>query len=182
VTIVTAFIALLRAINVGGTGKLPMTDLKQLCTSAGFDAVQTYIASGNVVFNSGLSEAEVKAKLEASLSAYADRSMSVAIRTAEEMAEVLRENPFGDADPRHTVAVFLDSPPPGDALASLVAPDGEQAALGKREIYIAYGETMGRSKLRLPAARSGTARNMNTVAKLVAMAASNSNAKKPPRP
>ncbi|MDB5999933.1 MAG: hypothetical protein JWP52_1632, partial [Rhizobacter sp.] len=52
----TAFIALLRAVNVGGTGKLPMTELKRLCEEAGFESVRTYIASGNVAFSSGQSE------------------------------------------------------------------------------------------------------------------------------
>ena len=172
----TTFVALLRAVNVGGTGKMPMNDLKRLCASAGFRAVQTYIASGNVVFNSDLIETEVKSRLESVLSTYAGRSMSVAVRTAEAMAKVLAESPFGEADPSRTVAVFLDSPPPGDALANLVAPDGEKAAMGRREIYISYGATMARSKLRLPAARNGTARNMNTVAKLAEMAALNSKA------
>ena len=46
-----AYVALLRAVNVGGTGKLPMTQLKAMCEAAGFLSVQTYIASGNVVFN-----------------------------------------------------------------------------------------------------------------------------------
>ncbi len=167
----TAFIALLRAVNVGGTGKMPMNDLKQLCASAGFHAVQTYIASGNVVFKTDSSEADVKTALEKILSTYAGRSMSVAVRTAEEMAKILADNPFSQADPGRTVAVFLDAPPPADALEKLVAPDGEKAVLGRREIYISYGESMGRSKLRLPAARQGTARNMNTVAKLAEMAA-----------
>jgi hypothetical protein len=48
----TNYIALLRAVNVGGTGKLPMADLKAICSDAGFIQVQTYIASGNVVFKS----------------------------------------------------------------------------------------------------------------------------------
>ena len=52
------FIALLRAINVGGTGKLPMSDLKRLCEKVGFRNVRTYIASGNVVAERGGSEAE----------------------------------------------------------------------------------------------------------------------------
>jgi uncharacterized protein (DUF1697 family) len=53
----TVFVALLRAVNVGGTGKLPMADLKQMCERAGFKAVRTYIASGNVVHKS-MAEAE----------------------------------------------------------------------------------------------------------------------------
>jgi uncharacterized protein (DUF1697 family) len=48
------YIALLRAVNVGGTGKLPMADLKAMCGDAGFARVQTYIASGNAVFESRL--------------------------------------------------------------------------------------------------------------------------------
>jgi uncharacterized protein (DUF1697 family) len=59
-----AFVALLRAVNVGGTGKLPMTDLRRLCEDAGFRAVRTYIASGNVVFESESTETEIKAALE----------------------------------------------------------------------------------------------------------------------
>ncbi|HEY3747231.1 MAG TPA: DUF1697 domain-containing protein [Gemmatimonadaceae bacterium] len=45
-----SFIALLRAVNVGGTSKLPMTHLKTMCEDAGFESVRTYIASGNVIF------------------------------------------------------------------------------------------------------------------------------------
>ena len=49
----TSYVALLRAVNVGGTGKLPMTDLRAMCEEAGFGKVQTYIASGNVLFADG---------------------------------------------------------------------------------------------------------------------------------
>ncbi|MGA2535712.1 MAG: DUF1697 domain-containing protein, partial [Terracidiphilus sp.] len=55
-----AFIALLRAVNVGGTGKLPMTELKSMCEAAGFKSVRTFIASGNVVFQSAKTESQVK--------------------------------------------------------------------------------------------------------------------------
>jgi uncharacterized protein (DUF1697 family) len=63
----TVFIALLRAVNVGGTGKLAMKDLTAVCEAAGFAKVRTHIASGNVVFESNRSEARAKAVLEASL-------------------------------------------------------------------------------------------------------------------
>jgi uncharacterized protein (DUF1697 family) len=63
----SSYIALLRAVNVGGTGKLPMTELKTMCERAGFTQVKTYIASGNVVFQSKLSEAKVKLALDAAL-------------------------------------------------------------------------------------------------------------------
>ncbi len=165
----TSYVALLRAVNVGGA-KLPMADLRAMGEQAGFEAVRTYIASGNLLFRSSQSEPEVKQALEAALAAYFGRPNPVLIRTAEEMAQVLSANPFPDKAPNRTMAVFLDRPPPADALASVShASDEEEVRLGAREIYIHYGEGMGRSKLRVPAARDGTARNINTVAALAKM-------------
>ena len=85
----TAFVALLRAVNVGGTGKLPMSELKAMCEALGFEGVRTYIASGNVVFTSRKSEAAVKKALEARLEAYAGKPVGVMVRTAAEMQAVL---------------------------------------------------------------------------------------------
>src|ERR1700679_3013240 len=98
----TAFVALLRAVNVGGTGKIKMSDLKALCEEAGFIKVQTYIASSNVVFKAAMTEAEVAAALDGKLTAYAGKSVGVLVRTAAEMAAVLAANPFPDAAPNFT--------------------------------------------------------------------------------
>jgi uncharacterized protein (DUF1697 family) len=166
----TRYVALLRAINVGGTGKLPMGDLKAICGEAGFTSVATYIASGNVVFDSKAKPATVKSELEARLLAYLGKPMGVTVRTAAEMAAVLEANPFPKADPKFTYAIFLDEVPPRDALKHAVGQTEEKMVLGEREIFVHYGSGMGRSKLRIPAAKSGTARNMNTVAKLAEMA------------
>lgn len=166
----TAFIALLRAVNVMGTGKLPMADLKSLCEGAGFVKVRTYIASGNVVFESKKPEAQVKALLEAALAAYAAKPIGVAVRTAAEMAAILADNPFPKAAPSRTVAIFLDKPPPRDALQHVTGRNGEDVRLGKREIYVHYPNGIGVSKLKILAANAGTARNMNTVAKLAELA------------
>ena len=73
----TAYVALLRAVNVGGTGRLPMEELERMCVQAGFEDVRTYIASGNVVFGCKRSEAAVKARLEAALAAYAGKPVGV---------------------------------------------------------------------------------------------------------
>jgi uncharacterized protein (DUF1697 family) len=167
----TAFVALLRAVNVGGTGKLPMSDLSALCEALGFGGVRTYIASGNVVFSSRKSEAAVKNALEARLETYAGKPVGVLLRTAAEIVQVLSDNPFPKAAPNRTLAVFLDRAPPADTLASIRGREDEQIGFGRREIYIHYGEGMGKSKLVVPAARAGTARNMNTVAALARMAA-----------
>jgi uncharacterized protein (DUF1697 family) len=166
----TSYIALLRAVNVGGTGKLPMTGLKALCEQCGFANVRTYIASGNVLFHSPRTEAQVKTALEARLADYAGKSVGVLIRTAAEMAAVLAANPFADRPGNCTVAIFLDTPPPADALERATGLQQEEMRLGQREIYVFYGQGMGTSKLKIPFAKSGTARNMNTVAKLAEMA------------
>ena len=170
----TSFVALLRAVNVGGTGKLPMTELKAMCEGAGFGSVRTYIASGNVLFDSKLPEAKVKDELERRLLAYAGKPVAVMVRTAREMAEVLARNPFPKAPANRTMAIFLDAAPPPDALNNVSGQVDEKVALGRREIYVVYGENMARSKLKIPAAKNGTARNMNTVAKLADLAATDS--------
>jgi uncharacterized protein (DUF1697 family) len=167
---VTRYVALLRAVNVGGTGKLPMTELRALCERAGFEAVSTYIQSGNVILSSRLAEARVKATLEKLLAKHVGKPVGVVVRNAVEMAAVLRRNPFASKPGDRVVAVFLDARAPKDALEQLVAPGGEEARLSGREIFIHYPNGQGRSKLKLPAAAGGTARNMNTIAKLCEMA------------
>ena len=163
------FVALLRAVNVGGTGKLPMSDLKRLCEKAGFRNMRTYIASGNVVAERDGAEAEAKAALEAELQAYAGKPVGMIVRTAAEMSKVLANNPFTDRSASRTVAIFLDHALSPDALKDVKGQANEELRLGAREIYVHSPEGIGRSKLRIPAAGGGTARNMNTLAKLAAM-------------
>lgn len=167
----TAYIALVRAVNVGGTGKLPMSELLAMCTRAGFTDAKTYIASGNVVFRSEQSEPQIKAALEAALAEYAGKPVGVCVRTCKEMQQVLASNPFTHAAGNRVMALFLDEAPTEDAIASVRNQKDESLALGAREIYVHYGEGMAGSKLVIPAATKGTARNMNTVAKLAEMAA-----------
>jgi uncharacterized protein (DUF1697 family) len=164
------YVALLRAVNVGGTGKLPMSDLKAMCTDAGFLQVRTYIASGNVVFQSKASPTKVKADLEARLLAYVGKPVEVIVRTAAQMAAVLKANPFPKAAPNRTVAIFLDEPPPPDALEHAVGVKDEAMRLGTREIFVHYASGIGKSKLKIPIARRGSARNMSTIAKLADVA------------
>jgi uncharacterized protein (DUF1697 family) len=166
------YVALLRAVNVGGTGKLPMAELMAMCAAEGFGDVATYIASGNVVFTAKASAPKVKAALEKRLKAYAGKPVGVAVRTAQELAAILESNPFRKTAPNRTVVIFLDDAPPAGALEDMRGQTDEDVRLGKREIYVAYGAAgIGASKLKIPAAQTGTARNLNTVAKLVELAA-----------
>jgi uncharacterized protein (DUF1697 family) len=167
----TAYVALLRAINVGGAGKLPMTALADLCLAAGFAQVKTYIASGNVVFQSGGAEGEVHAALEDRLGVYMGRPAQVLVRSASEMAETLARNPFPQQPGNRVMTLFLNSALPSHPLDGATGVQDEQVRLGKRELFIFYPDGMAKTRLRLPAEKTGTARNMNTVAKLAAMAA-----------
>lgn len=165
------YIALLRAVNVGGTGKLSMADLKRVCIEAGFGQVKTYIASGNVLFESAKKAEAVKSTLERRLGIRSGKQVEVFIRTAVEMRAVLEANPFSQAQPSRTYAFFLSGRPPRDVLANVRRQADEEIGIGKREIYVYYPSGMGQSKLLIPAASAGTARNMNTVAKLIELSA-----------
>jgi uncharacterized protein (DUF1697 family) len=148
-----------------------MSELKAMCQEAGFTRVETYIASGNVLFDSKSTPSKIRTALEERLSAYAGKSVGVMVRSASDMLAVLKANPFPKAEPKHTYAIFLNDPPPADALDHVSGQQDERMRLGDREIFVHYGSGMGRSKLKIPAAKSGTARNMNTVAKLAELAA-----------
>ena len=168
----TAFVALLRAVNVGGTGKLPMRDLSALCSAQGFEKVRTYIQSGNVVFHSPLPERTVAARLESALRDHMEKPVGVLIRSASELKSVIDANPFPTANPSRVGVLFLPKPPPGDALGGLACPANEEVSAIGREVFVHYPDGMGRSKLKFPPLlTSGTMRNINTVRALAAMAA-----------
>ena len=163
------YVALLRAVNVGGTGKLPMSDLKSMCEELGLLNVRTYIASGNVIFKSNWPAKKVQTLLEKHLEHYAGKPVGVHIRNAAEMLAVLKANPFLEAAGNRNLVIFLDEAPAVDSALQATGMANEKIALGVREIYVHYGDNMGQSKLKIPAAKFGTARNMNTVAKLIEM-------------
>lgn len=162
-----SYIAFLRAVNVGGTGKLPMTTLKGMCKTIGFSDIKTYIASGNLVFTSEESKKYVKEALEAELREYAEKDIGVIIRTAGELKKVLEQNPFPNKKPNHTIALFLEKKPSEDELDKVTGQADEKLELGHREIYVYYESGIAGSKLKFPAQKIGTARNINTIRKMV---------------
>ena len=167
----TAYVALLRAVNLMRSSRLAMADLKRIGEELNFGNPRTFIASGNLVFSSGKREAAVQRALEKALEKHMGKAVVVIVRTAKEMAAVAKANPFTDSPPNRVLAIFLADKPPEDALNHVRGRKDERLALGKREIYVDYGELgVGRSKLKIPAADAGTARNMNSVAKLAEMA------------
>lgn len=167
----TSYVALLRAVNLGPVNQMPKSVLTSVATGCGFARARTYLASGNLLFDADAGEAEVKAALEAGFAAYAGKTVPVMMRSAEEMAGMVADNPFPTAPGNRVIAIVLDVAPPSDALAHARLVAGEEMALGAREIYVRYTDAgMGQSRLVIPAAKLGTGRNMNTIAKLAELA------------
>jgi uncharacterized protein (DUF1697 family) len=165
------YVALLRAVNVGGTGALPMKRLQEICEGLGWRKVRTYIQSGNVVFESGSSENALARNLEAALAKEFGKSASVMIRAAASMEAICQANPFPDAKPSQVGVVFLPGKVPPGFLEGVRITGREEVFPAEREIFVHYPDGMGRSKLKLPKpADTGTVRNFNTVQKLTSMA------------
>ena len=162
-------IALLRAVNVGGTGKLAMADLRSIAEEVGLSDMRTYIQSGNLVFWSD-DAVGAKGALEKRLEAYAGKAVGVVLRTAAEMRNVLDANPFPKAEPSKVGIVFLNEAPPPDTMQTVKGQADEDIVLGEREVYIHFPSGMGQTRLRLPVMSEGTVRNVNTIRKLVKMA------------
>lgn len=162
-------VALLRAVNVAGTA-LQMTELKSICEQLGFADVKTYIQSGNVLFRSDEGEAAVADKLDEALGQRFGKRPGVMVRTTAELEAIAENAPFPEAKPNFLLVHFFAEPAPADALTKMVAPDGEEAMVAGREIYVHYPNGSGRSRLKLPALKAGTSRNLNTVRKLAELA------------
>ena len=160
--------ALLRGVNLGGHNKVPMAELRALCEGLGLARVQTYIASGNVVFASERDEADLRDAIAAALVERYGKQLGVLVRSAAELAQTVADNPWPDRPGNRVVAIFIDGPLSLDGIAGQ---RGEIVMLGPRAIYVDYHDGMADTRLRIPAAKLGTARNLNTVTKLAAMTA-----------
>jgi uncharacterized protein (DUF1697 family) len=168
----TAYVALLRGVNLLGVSTLKMADLKAIAQELKLEKARTYIASGNLLFVSDKPEEKLRRMLEERLQEHMGREVRVMLRTAEEMHEVVKANPFTDQAGNRVQAFFLNGPPPKNLHETIRnKADDERVAPGPREVFVAYGEKgIGKSRLKIPAAESGTARNMNTVKKLAELA------------
>ncbi|HEX5546512.1 MAG TPA: DUF1697 domain-containing protein [Ktedonobacterales bacterium] len=176
---IRTYIALLRGINVGGHRLIKMADLKAMFEAFGFGGVQTYIQSGNVVFQADEAEEPLRERIEQQIAATFGFPVVVALRTHDELARVVAACPFApDAlaeDERLYVALLAETPMPAGIermLASKTAPD-EFRVLG-REVYLLYRQNMRESQLtnNLLESRLGvpaTSRNWRTLTTLAAM-------------
>jgi uncharacterized protein (DUF1697 family) len=178
-------IALLRGVNVGGHNKLKMEVLRNLCVSLRCETPQTLLQSGNVVFKTTSKNTDQLAKsLESAIERKLGFRPSVLTRTATALKEVIARNPFAKRsgiDPAKLVVCFLNGEPSPQAKKDLLAMDiapEELHAIG-RELYIYFPNGQARPKLSWPrvdkilgSCAPGTARNWNTVTKLLQLAES----------
>ena len=164
------FVALLRAINVTGTGKLAMKDLVALCEDAGFKNPSTYIQSGNVVFQTKLAEDKAQQRLEKALATKMGKVHDVILRTADQLDSVLKRVPFRKAPANRVHVLFMSEAPTKAEAAGITTPGKEEWKLLGRDLVVHYPDGQGATKLKIPFAKRGTARNLNTIAKLRDMA------------
>jgi uncharacterized protein (DUF1697 family) len=174
----TAQIALFRAVNVGGR-KATSAELKALAEELGLEDARTLLQTGNLVFRSARTGAELEAKIERAFATHFGFASEVLVRNGRQWRAALAANPhaeMAEKDPSHLVIMPLKTAPDGDAVAALQAAiqGRETLAAAGRELFIAYPDGIGDSKLtgavieRRLGVR-GTARNWNTATKLAAM-------------
>jgi uncharacterized protein (DUF1697 family) len=175
------WICLLRAINVLGRGKVPMQDLRELCAELGAIEPQTYIQSGNVVFHAvGLREPAFRDALESLLVARYQVKTAAILRSPGELRELVACNPFPTEaveSPSKLAVTFLRDLPSEAAVQAIPreGPTGERLALLGKHLFTYFPLGMGQSKLNFAVieralATPGTARNWNTVLKLLSIA------------
>jgi uncharacterized protein (DUF1697 family) len=180
-------VALLRGVNVGGV-KLAMSDLRTVLSSLGYADVSTYIQSGNALFSAnGAEPAALAAEIEAALDEQLGMRPRVLVLTRDELAQVIRDNPYpGEPNPKAVHAVFLAAEPGPEQVAAVAETEQKAREKGSRDtaryvgrvLYLHTPDGFGRSELAIQLARragpmsaqgAGTARNWATVNKLLGL-------------
>ena len=170
-------ILLVRAVNVGGTGKLPMARFREVLEELGATEVRTYIASGNAVARVPGDASDFERRVEAALTAEFGWERDVISRTPEELRAALAAHPFEVIEPKRSyLAPLTAKPAAADVRAAADIPSGadEWDVVGA-DLHLRYANGAGRADLDLGRLLrrlgvQGTARNVRTVEKLLALA------------
>ncbi len=170
------FVALLRAVNVGGTGKLTMADLRAAAADSGLNDVATILQSGTLVGSAICGPAELEHRLERTLVERLGCETEVVVRSADDWRRLVEANPFAafaDRDPAHLLVVVLKRRARAAADVSLrgAVKGAEQVVVSNDAAYVTYPDGIGRSKLTMALIERhlgtrGTARNWSTVLKI----------------
>jgi uncharacterized protein (DUF1697 family) len=173
----TRYVALLRGINVGKARQVDMPRLREVLAARGHENVRTHLRSGNVVLDSGLSEAALAADVTAAIEQEFGFDVPVVVRTGVQMAAVAAGDPFASVatDPARYLVTFLPEPPSAAHVDALPPADSGEYLVRGRELYLWLPDGITNTPLaswkwdRLLGV-PGTARNWNTVRKLAELA------------
>ncbi|HEX5046893.1 MAG TPA: DUF1697 domain-containing protein [Gammaproteobacteria bacterium] len=173
----TVYVSMLRGVNVGGNALVGMADLKRLYESLGLRDVRTLLNSGNVVFRSSVQgRAQLTKRLVQEIERRFNRQTEVLLRTLPELAMLVERGPTltQRQEPSKLLVMFLSGVPDKRAQAALIKAHRGPELIEIRgpEIYLYYPDGVGRSKLtnafiEAHLGVSGTARNWNTIRKLI---------------
>ncbi|MBN2116538.1 MAG: DUF1697 domain-containing protein [Anaerolineales bacterium] len=169
----TKYIAFLRAINVSGHNIIRMADLKRMFESVGLENVQTFIQSGNVVFESSEKDtASLEKRIESQLEKASGYKIRLFVRTMRELQSIVSKSPFEPKTDEMAYVAFLNQKPDkeqGQVLMSFKS-EGDDFAVKGREVYIlrrnreksVFSNNFIEKILKLPA----TTRNLTTIRKI----------------
>ncbi|MEK3916904.1 DUF1697 domain-containing protein [Paenibacillus sp. FSL H7-0331] len=174
----TIYIALLRGINVGGKNKIKMAELKNSFEALGLERVKTYINSGNVLFESQLSEAVLREQIEQAVHRDYGIALTVILRTAQELEQMIEHCPFSLdtllAGESIHVSFLLQAPTEDQIIyLSRIQSEKDEFQIQGRDLYLWFRQSILDSKLasHIPKFEdSATTRNWNTILKLDALA------------
>lgn len=171
------YIVLLKGINVGGHKKVPMAELRELLTKSGFENVQTYIQSGNVVFQSSKSDiSAIENKIQKDILDYFGFEVSVLVITRLELKRIFDTSPFSEEKKKASYFMMLHDTPT-DALVKIASEkvyEGEEYKIIKNCIYYFCDKGFGQAKFNAnfferQLKTFATARNYNTMVKLLSL-------------
>jgi uncharacterized protein (DUF1697 family) len=177
---VSRFAVFLRAVNLGSHNRVPMPKLREIATAAGFDDVETYLQSGNLVLTAKpkTKATDVERAIRRGISDELGLDIDVIARSRAELAALVKANPFADRldDPKRVHLNILAGKPAADARTAF-DPEAflpEEFAFGNRCVYLWYPNGLGRSKLAAaPWAKRlgvpGTDRNWRTITAMLEM-------------
>ena len=176
------YVLLLRGVNVGTQNSLPMANLRSMLTKLGCTDVQTYVQSGNAVFETKLGSSALTKGIEKALEGYMGRPIATTLRTQTQLRAIVTADPFGTivTNPAYFCVTFLSHAPTQSQLAPLHAQkfEPERFHPAGKEIYTWHPNGQANSPLaaaldKLPLQGAVTRRNWNTVLKLLEMLGEN---------
>ena len=171
------YIALLKGINVGGHKKVPMAELRELLTKSGFENVQTYIQSGNVLLRSSEKNIQkIEDTIKKSILDYFGFEVSVLIKTRQDLQQIFDNSPFSEEEKQKSYFMMLHDTPNAESvkIASQKVYEGEDYQIINDCIYYYSAKGFGQSKFNTNFVERklntfATARNYNTMVKLLSL-------------